>query len=102
MGDKENKTVFVDAELEPIVPRFLELRYEDVESIGKLLEISDFESIKRIGHSMKGSGGGYGFDYISELGMKIERAAGSGDREEVRSLASQLSSYIERVEVVYE
>ena len=93
--------VHVDADLEPIVPRFLELRREDIEAIKNNLEKADFEAIRIIGHSMKGAGGGYGFDYITELGMGIENSAKESDKVEIRRLTDELIEYLENIEVVY-
>ncbi len=102
MSKDEKIIVHVDADLKPIIPRFFELRHEDVDAINKNLEKSDYETIMRIGHSMKGAGGGYGFDYISEIGAAIERVAKEKNREDIRRWADELSVYLENVEVVYD
>ncbi len=102
MSKDEKIIVHVDADLEPIIPRFFELRCEDVEVINKNIENGDYEAIMRIGHSMKGAGGGYGFDYISEIGMAIELAAKEKNREDIRKWLDELSMYLEKVEVVYD
>ena len=102
MGDEEKIIVHVDADLEPIMPRFFELRHEDVEAINGNLEKGDYETIQRIGHSMKGAGGGYGFDYISEVGVAIEVAAKENNTEDIRRWVDELSIYLEKVEIVYD
>jgi hypothetical protein len=51
---------------------------------------------------MKGSGGGYGFDAITELGHDLEAAAKSEHAEEISRLNDALASYLERLEVVYQ
>ena len=102
MGSEDKIFVHVDADLKPIIPRFFELRNEDIDAINQNLEKSDYETIMRIGHSMKGAGGGYGFDYISEIGMAIERAAKEKNREDIRRWLDELSIYLEKVEVVYD
>jgi HPt (histidine-containing phosphotransfer) domain-containing protein len=99
---KNKITVHVDAALEPIVPRFFELKKEDVRSIGEALEKRDYETIARVGHSMKGAGAGYGFDYISEIGRNIESAGKAGNAESVKRWAEELSAYIGNVEVIYD
>jgi hypothetical protein len=55
-----------------------------------------------MGHGMKGSGGGYGFDAITNIGRKIEAAAKAGDAEAIRGGRDELALYLERIEVVYE
>lgn len=92
--------VYVDSELEDLIPIFLENRHKDVEEIRRLLKEGNLEEIRRLGHSMKGSGGGYGFDEISEIGRNIEEAAKSGDAERIERLNNQLAEYLSVVEVV--
>ena len=99
-GDKT--VVQVDAELEDIVPVFLENRYGDIKAISVALEQGDYETIRILGHTMKGIGGGYGFDAITDIGQSLEQAAQNKESEEVRKLIGELSTYLERVEVVYE
>ncbi len=93
--------VNVDQDLQDIIPGFLERRGEDVASILEGLEQGDYETIRYLGHSMKGAGGGYGFDAITEMGRDLERAAGNHDRDEILKLAGELSAYLELVEPVY-
>jgi len=51
---------------------------------------------------MKGSGGGYGFDEITAIGMRIESAAGEEDAAEIRRQVEALRDYLKRVEVIYD
>jgi len=103
MNKKAEKIIVtIDPALEPIVPRFLELRRDDIKHINEALGSGDYETILRIGHSMKGSGAGYGFDYISDIGIKIENAGKEGDAGTIRKWTKELSAYIKKVEVVYD
>jgi len=47
---------------------------------------------------MKGTGKGYGFDVISDLGSSIEQAASRSAAEEVQKLAKELSRYLASVQ----
>lgn len=98
----EKITVHIDAELEPIVPRFLEIRKEDIEMIDEALEKNDFDTIRRLGHTMKGAGASYGFDEVSVIGETMEGAALNCDAEKIKKSVSELTSYLERVEVIYD
>lgn len=100
MGEKI--IVHIDADLKEIVPRFFELRHDDIDSIGRALEESDFETIKRIGHSMKGSGASYGFDHISDIGRGIEEGAKRKDTDTIKKWGNELSTYIDNIEVIYD
>ncbi len=94
--------VNIDADLEPIIPRFFELRRDDIQTIVESLKKGDFDTIRRLGHSMKGSGGGYGFDRITDLGRAMEEAALGKDVNRITHLKDELAAYLDNVEVVYE
>ena len=93
--------VRVDPDLEDLIPDFLEMRREDVRSLSKALEKGDYKTIEILGHSMKGSGGGYGFDKITEIGRSIEDAAKVPDAGKIKKMTEELKIYLERVDVVY-
>ena len=93
--------VYVDAEIKDLVPIFLKNQLEDVNSIVKACDQSDYEKIRILGHNMKGSGSAYGFDAISEIGAALEQCAKERNSEKVRMLANEVSVYLEHVAVVY-
>ncbi|MBU2521344.1 MAG: Hpt domain-containing protein [Desulfobacteraceae bacterium] len=102
-GKNEAKIIVrVDAEIEDLVPGFLQNRQNDIKKILEALDVGDYETIRVLGHSMKGSGGGYGFDAITDIGLSLEQAAKAKNSEEVRKWAEELSNYLENVEVAYE
>lgn len=92
--------VEVDSEIADLIPGFLDNRTRDTVSIRKHLDAGEWEAISRIGHSMKGAGGGYGFPYISSLGGAIEQAARMRNELEVREQTAALAAYLARVVVV--
>ena len=93
--------VCVDVEIEDLVPGFLERRQEDIKAILEGCLQRDFETIRVLAHNMKGSGGGYGFDVISDLGRCLEQGAKEQDSNKINQLVGHLSAYLERVEVIY-
>ncbi|OGU18352.1 MAG: hypothetical protein A2076_05325 [Geobacteraceae bacterium GWC2_53_11] len=93
--------VEIDSEVESIVPEFLENRKKDCATISNLLERDAFSEVRILGHRMKGAGGSYGFDDISEIGEIIEEAAMGGDKQTIASAVLRLSDYLERVVVEY-
>ena len=101
-GSKGRIVVCVDTEIEDIVPGFLENRHGDVKAMLEALDWGDYETIRILGHSMKGAGGGYGFDAITDIGGSLEQAAKDRSSQEVRKVVGELSTYLERVEVVFE
>jgi HPt (histidine-containing phosphotransfer) domain-containing protein len=94
-------TVEVDTDLEDLIPGFLQNRRDDVQSIQESLAADDLERIRVIGHSMKGAGGGYGFDGLTDIGADIESAALAGDVEQIRSSVQELTDYLDRVNIVF-
>jgi len=98
----EKIIVNIDPDLEDLIPGFLNNRAKDVVSINDMLDKGDFDSIRILGHSMKGAGGGYGFDEITEIGDKIEIAAVAADAAVIREANARLAYYLERVEPVAE
>jgi len=94
--------VRVDPDLEDLIPGFLQNRARDVGSIRDLLKQRDYDAIKILGHSMKGAGGGYGFDPITDFGARIEQAATAADEGAISEAVEQLDDYLSRVEVVIE
>lgn len=99
-GDKI--TVSIDKDLEDLIPGFLDNRKKDIETLRGALAANDAENLRSIGHNLKGVGGGYGFDEISQLGAEIEIQAKSGVLDDMDSLINKLSDYLERVDVQYE
>ena len=84
------------------MPGFLVNRRADVQKLEDALQSADYEGVRILGHNMKGVGGGYGFDAITDIGMSLEQAAKEKDAREIRKQAEALSNYLERVEVRYE
>lgn len=101
MSDKKIM-VTVDEDLEELIPGFLKNRTADVQLLKDAIEAGDIGKIQSIGHSLKGVGGGYGFDHLSELGAKIEIAAKEKNVGEINELTEEMADYMTRVEVVYE
>lgn len=101
MKQGEKIIVHVDAELEDLIPGFLENRHKDIKSMLEALEQGDYETIQVMSHRIKGAGGSYGFDAITDIGRSIEQAAKSRESEVIRKWVDQLSNYLQCVEVVY-
>ena len=98
----EKIVVFVDEDLHDLIPGYLAGRQKDIAALRAALTLGDYEAIRSIGHKMKGSGGGYGFDQITEIGRAIEDAAKIDHGEEIHRQIEALKTYLERVEVVFQ
>ena len=93
--------VEIDPDLEELIPGYLENRQKDIEGINEALARADFEWIQRLGHTLKGSGSGYGFDFISAIGLSLENSGKEKSAEKIQALVNDLCDFLERVEVVY-
>lgn len=94
--------VRVDRELSVLVPRFLGNCRRDVLRIEESLANSDLDTARRIGHSLKGVGGGYGFAEITHLGAAIEAAAKVNDIQNAKAALRALAAYLDALQVEYE
>jgi len=97
----EKILIAVDPDLEDLIPGFLDNRNKDLARLQQLLSERAFADIRLIGHSMKGVGGGYGFDAITEYGGHIEEAALAEDAALIDDYIARLAEYLGRIEVVF-
>jgi len=102
MRESEKIKVYADPDLRDIIPLFLAHKREEIEQIRQALLIQDFKAVFFIAHQIKGSGGGYGFDAITEIGKEIEEAAAGRNEPMILKCMDKLADYLERIEVVYE
>ena len=101
-GKGEKITIHVEITIAKLIPKFLKNMQNNITAIQKALRQSDFETIQTLGHNMKGSGGSIGFDTVSDIGKSLEQAAKNQNSEEIMKQIDILSTYLERVEIVYE
>ncbi len=101
-SDHGKIVVEIDPDLEELIPGYLQNRMNDAQDVQALLNNADFESIQRMGHTMKGSGGGYGFDFISAIGLALEDGAKEKNANKIQNALHDLCDFLERVEVVYQ
>ena len=73
----------VPPEVLALVAEFLEDRRKDLLSLAAALAKCDYETIRIIGHNLKGNGASYGFPRITETGALMELSAQNCDREAV-------------------
>ncbi|MBF0185097.1 MAG: Hpt domain-containing protein [Magnetococcales bacterium] len=96
------RQITVERELEEIIPGYLANRHKDILQLTDLLGKEDFETMRVLGHRMKGSGAGYGLDEISRIGAAMEQAARGQHSAELTALIQELTLYLDRLEIVYQ
>jgi histidine phosphotransfer protein HptB len=96
----ERVIVEVEAELGDLVPGFLERKREEARKVVEAAAVADFGVVGALGHKLKGEGGSYGFDRLSEIGAALEQAAMNRDAVGMRYLTRRLFAYLQSVEIV--
>jgi HPt (histidine-containing phosphotransfer) domain-containing protein len=94
-------TVSIEKDLEVLVQRFLVRKREDLGSARIALAAGDYETIRRIGHDLKGAGEGFGFPELSAFGAALE---GSAIVRNERALGEQLTAveqFLSRLRVTF-
>ena len=97
---KDTILVRPDPKFADLIPGFLQNRRQDVIAMLDALDRGDFETVETLGHGMKGAGGSYGFQAITDMGAAIQQAAESADSEASRRWVGELTRYLDRVEIV--
>jgi HPt (histidine-containing phosphotransfer) domain-containing protein len=93
--------VAIDPELQDLVPGFLENRRKDAAALDRAAQAKDLNTVRLLGHRMKGDGGGYGFHEISKIGNALELAAIREDWTTIRQETAGLTAFLAQVDVVY-
>ena len=94
--------VMVDESLSAILPRFLSNVRKNPAAIAEALARGDYDTVRTLGHNMKGTGASFGMPQISALGERLERAAKEQDTDSVIAANGELAEFLDRVEVRYQ
>jgi PAS domain S-box-containing protein len=78
-----------------LVPGYLAAKPAQIEQARNCLATRDFAPIRSFGHNLKGTGLGYGFPGIGEIGSEIEKAAASGDAGRIAAQLEALSRVVD-------
>ena len=102
MNNNSSIHINIDPDIAKLIPEYLENRQRDIRAIEEALGRQDYSAIQELGHSLKGSGGGYGFDLITEIGAALERSAKSQDSISIQEHLQRLIDYLKRLVLHYE
>ncbi len=64
------------------------------------LDRVDFETVASLGHQMRGSGGAFGFQAITDIGAALQRAGENADNDVSRKWVRELSTYLDSVKAI--
>jgi CheY-like chemotaxis protein/HPt (histidine-containing phosphotransfer) domain-containing protein len=87
----------LDQDSAALVPAYLEKRKEELAVLEDALATRAFDTLYRLGHNLRGSGGSYGFPHMTELGEQLERAAKANDGAAVARAIVQLREHLSDV-----
>jgi len=86
--------VDVSEEVLALVPQYLESKHKQIEEARDSLISGNFGSIRSFGHNLKGTGRGYGFPAIEELGQGIEKAAVEANVDRIAEQLDALHRFV--------
>lgn len=92
--------VYVDPDLADYIPTFVDNRKKELQQASDFLNSSDYESLRRLGHTLKGCCPSYGFVELGELGKKLEDLAKNEKSEEISSLLKDMGWLLDHFEVI--
>ncbi len=79
-----------------LVPEYLAARRGELPRMLELLAAGDFERLRILSHSLKGSGGSFGFPELSRFGAALERHAQESDGVSFSGELARLKDYLDR------
>ena len=82
-----------DADMKPIIAEFVGNLPEQVEQIEELLSQNNLTRLKRAVHQLKGSGGGYGFQAVTDTAAVAEQQLADG--APIEAIAAKVKELIE-------
>lgn len=92
---------YIDPGLEDLLGRFFELSRMDLDTMRAAADKRDFDTLVRLGHTVRGTGHGYGFTGMGELGGAIEQAALGRDLEALNSHMDRMDQYLSTVRIEF-
>lgn len=93
--------VEIDADLQDLVPQFVENRKKDIETLRELVQKDDLEAISQLAHKIKGAAAGYGFNELSDLAAQMEKASKTQDHHPLSGLVQQMETHFLNIEIQY-
>lgn len=86
---------------EELKKKYLERRIVDIQCLMSSLEKNDFEPALKLGHQMKGNAATFDFPQMGPMGIAIEKAAQSRDRDGVKLVAKKLMQEIQSARTAF-
>ena len=85
---------FDDDEWAEMQEMYINHTFKELNSIKENIDSTTFDSLRTFGHNIKGSGGMYGFNEITEVGATIESAAKEENMDQIKSKLDTLETLL--------
>lgn len=93
--------VEIDADLEDLIPQFLDNRKKDIETLQQLIKNNDLPAISQLAHKIKGAAASYGFAELSEFASQIEIQSKKNDNTDLNDLVKKMKIHFLNIEIHY-
>jgi signal transduction histidine kinase/HPt (histidine-containing phosphotransfer) domain-containing protein len=90
-----SSTAATSPRMKKIISEFVEELPAEVSKMQNLLNSNDLGALKSVVHQLRGAGGGYGFDSISQLAAKAEESIKAADNLE--AIVEEINSLIDLI-----
>ena len=80
-----------------LLPGYVKRRKLEIFQLQRLVEDNEHDKIRLIGHNLKGSGGLYGLQKISDFGADLEEAALASDNTLLTQQIAEMQAYLEEL-----
>ena len=85
---------FDDDEWAEMQEMYINHTFKELNSIKENIDSATFDSLRTFGHNIKGSGGMYGFNEITEMGAIIESAAKEESMDQIKLKLGNLETFL--------
>ena len=93
--------VEIDADLENLIPAFLEAKRQELAALRQHLANGDIEAVRRVSHKLKGAFSLYGFGFLSDACADMERSASAGEQGAVEAKLDAVEKYWPTMEICF-
>lgn len=93
--------IVVESMLESIMPIFLKSISDDLVKLQAAIAANDFAALQALGHKIKGSAGGYGFDQLGAMAKEMEFAAKDQKIEICQEQLNMMIDFMGNYEITY-
>lgn len=93
--------VYLDSFYLELTDDYLKEELSNIDRIISALENFDFTAVEWFADMIKGHGGSFGFNAITDMGRNIEQAAKKRNIFSIRYWINELIKYVQTVQVIY-